>query len=305
MPKTVTIAGEKFNFFTKEEWGSRVTSPPEDPLSDGPEPQVYLHHEGAKDPNKPTITRPLTIAEEMARMRAWQDFCIDRAGQGWTDIPYNVGIFPFSGNVYEARGLRYKSGATLGQNEDSKAFCIIGNISKDAPGIPPALNSAALAIVWAMELKEVHMLPKSVVLGHRENPKHLNATPCPGYVDLDAFRSLVKKKFDLHFAKPIVVSPPKIVGAIPDIVKVTDVAFVIAAPEGANARFLATSDSRGFIGSMAWIDNEVDYRRLIGYYPEVKIEANAPKNIALIGPLPKGDTLRNWTWDDFLNAPPS
>lgn len=78
--------------------------------------------------------------------------------------------------------------------------------------------------------------------------------------------------------------------------------IVIVAPKGTNARFLATSDGKGFISSMTWIAEEARAKRLAAYYPEQVVDVASCRDIGLIGPVPHGDTLRDWTIDDFLNA---
>lgn len=78
--------------------------------------------------------------------------------------------------------------------------------------------------------------------------------------------------------------------------------IVIAHPAGSNARFLATADARGFISAMTWIPDEAALARLTPHYPVVTIDADAPRNIGLIGPVPTGDGLRAWSPADFLNA---
>lgn len=302
MPKVIEVAGEKFTYYERFEWGSRNTSPPVD--SDGPEPMTFLHHAGANH-NNPTILRQLSVQEEMAHMREWQAYCIDRAGQGWSDIPYNIGVFPFSGNVYEARGWRAKSGATAGQNEDSKAVCMLGNNVPTAGGFAIALNNAALVMVWGVLLGELVKVPQ--VLGHWENPKHYKATTCPGFVDMNWYRTelfgpKLRKAFNITPPAPV-PEPTPIPVPTPPVME-GDVEFVLVIPEMSNARFFALRDKgTGFIFSMGWIDTEAKYNDMKNYYKEVRIEKGAENHILLIGPVPRGDTLRNWSISDFLNAP--
>lgn len=303
MPQLITIAGETIEYYTREEWGSRTnTSRPVDAISDGPEPQGYLHHAGSND-DRPTILAPLTVAQEMQKMREWQAYCIDRANQGWGDIPYNIGVFPFSGRVYEARGWRFKSGATAGQNEESKAVCMLGNNVPTAKGFPEAINSAILVFVWGVTLHELINPPK--ILGHWENPKYYRGTTCPGSVNMDVVRASFATKLDRHYNPPLPIPVPEPT-PIPIPPAGDDMESVLVIPPNSNARFFGLRDKvTGYMFAIGWIDSEAKYKNMQRFYREVTIEEGATKNILLIGPVPRGDSLRSWSWSDFLNAPPS
>lgn len=199
MPEIIRIADESFEFYRRDEWGSRKVTAPGD--NDGrPEPKGYLHQEGGA-----IASGTWTVAQEKQKMRDLQAYCIDGAGQGWSDIPYNICVMP-SGRVYEGRGWRSMSGATADENTESKAVLMLGNFDKQST-FAPQINSAALCFAWGTVLGELERIP--LVLGHRENPDHLNATSCPGRnVDMSSFRALVGSKIAKLMAPPPQPQPP-------------------------------------------------------------------------------------------------
>jgi hypothetical protein len=185
MPQIIKVGADLIAFYSRAEWGSRVVSSPGD--NDGqPEPKGYLHHEGGG-----IVPTTLTVEQEMAKMRNLQAYSIDSSGQGWSDIPYNICVFP-SGRVYEGRGWRAQSAATASENSESKAVLMIGNYDKQTPAYA-LLHNAAVAFAWGVTLGE--FTPTVQILGHWENPDHPKATSCPGAnVDMNAFRKTVAEK---------------------------------------------------------------------------------------------------------------
>jgi len=165
---------------SKTAWGGIITNVP---LLHGALPKVYIHHTAGYYPK--------SVAEEITQMRSLQNYAINT--KHYTDIDYNWVIGP-SGTIYESRGLNRKSAATLGENEVSRSVCLMGNFQGDVPS-NASINAAADCIKFLIDHGD---LSNEVleILGHRDNPKHPNATACPG-TNLNAYipkiRDLVKQ----------------------------------------------------------------------------------------------------------------
>jgi hypothetical protein len=202
-----------------------------------------------------------------------------------SDIEYNA-LTCNHGYLFEGRVLGYKGGAngTADSNKTMPSICCLLGVD-DQPS-----DAMLNAVAWFHSRVEAQA-------GHKlEMKKHMEivSTSCPGVpmsalIDDEFYRDLIDGGTSPQPPTP----PPS---------QEDSVAIVIAAPAGANARFLATADGKGFISSMTWIPDEASMARLVPHYPVVETEADAPRNIGLIGPVPTGDALRNWSIDDFLNA---
>jgi N-acetylmuramoyl-L-alanine amidase len=131
-------------------------------------PKVYIHHTAGH--------YPASIEEEIQQMHTLQHIAIDI--KHYTDIDYNWVIGP-SGVVYESRGLNKKSAATLGENEVSRSICLMGNYQGDTP-TTKALEAIAECIKYLINNQDLAMPRQLEILGHRDNPKHPQATACPG-----------------------------------------------------------------------------------------------------------------------------
>lgn len=146
-------------------WGAKPTVIPN--LS-GALPKVYIHHTAGHLPN--------SIQEEIQQMHTLQHVAIDV--KHYTDIDYNWVIGP-SGTIYESRGQNKKSAATLGENEVSRSICLMGNFQGDIP-TPAAIQGIVDCIKFLIKTKDLQPARLLEILGHRDNPKHPNATACPG-----------------------------------------------------------------------------------------------------------------------------
>lgn len=148
----------------RDEWGSKSNI--QRVVLNGELPLLFIHHTAGHFPKN--------SAEEIQQMGILQHIAIDI--DKISDLPYNWLIGP-SGTVYEGRGLHYKSAATLDQNDFSRSICFMGNFMNDIP-TQLSLDTCRQLI---NTLKLLHDLaPNVTVYGHRDNPKHLNATECPG-----------------------------------------------------------------------------------------------------------------------------
>lgn len=175
----IEIAGDRFEWRTRDEWGARQVSAPAD--VDEVEERVYVHHEGGA-----YVSAGLSVEQECAKLRDLQRWCIDDAGQGWSDLPYNVVVFP-SGRVYEGRGWSTESAATGGDNDASKAILVAGNYDRVVMPLR-ARQVVALVVAWAARERKVVAMPD--VRGHREAPQS-GGTSCPGLTtDMNELRRL-------------------------------------------------------------------------------------------------------------------
>jgi hypothetical protein len=118
----------------------------------------------------------VSVAEEIQQMHILQHNAIDV--KHYTDIDYNWVIGP-SGIVYESRGLNRKSAATLGENEVSRSICLMGNYQGDIP-TAAAVEAIVSCIKFLIDHGDLAVPRQLEILGHRDNPKHPNATACPG-----------------------------------------------------------------------------------------------------------------------------
>jgi N-acetylmuramoyl-L-alanine amidase len=164
---------------SRSAWGSLKTTIP---VLNGALPKVYIHHTAGHFPT--------SVQDEINQMHALQNYAINT--KHYTDIDYNFLIGP-SGIIYESRGLNHKSAATLGENEVSRSVCFMGNFQGD---IPTAQSVAAAADCIKYLINHGDLSPSVEILGHRDNPRHLNATACPGenlYAYIPKIRDLVSQ----------------------------------------------------------------------------------------------------------------
>ena len=162
---------------TRQQWGYRETGP----ISPLPSPTdldyVFVHHTAGRHPLDP-----------VAAFRRLNDSCI---AEGHRAIYYNwlVHYNPTTDvlTVAEGRGAQ-RSGATKDQNLNSITVCVLGYFH---PGTlqTPLYDAHVLgvAIAIADAVKAGHIFKPGAIdgpkiLGHRDNPKHVGATACPGDV---------------------------------------------------------------------------------------------------------------------------
>lgn len=153
------------NITSRTAWGAKVTNVP---VLNGALPKVYIHHTAGH--------YPVNVTEEISQMHTLQHIAIDV--KHYTDIDYNWLVGP-SGTVYESRGLNHKSAATLGENEVSRSICLMGNYQGDMP-TAAAIEAIVSCIKYLTDHGDLASPRYLEILGHRDNPKHPNATACPG-----------------------------------------------------------------------------------------------------------------------------
>jgi hypothetical protein len=208
--------------------------------------------------------------------------------QGMSDIHYNAMVC-VHGVVFEGRVTGTRSGAngTAASNATEPAVCVLLGVDDQ----PTARMLEGVRYFHRLVEQRVGrslvMRPHQAVVSTSCAGSHMNSWIASGGWRTD---------------DPIIPDPPPTPDPPAPPVQEDTIVIVIAHPAGANARFLATSDGKGFISSMTWIPNEEAMARLTPHYPIVEIEADACRNIGLIGPVPTGDGLRQWSAADFLNA---
>ncbi|KAK7474729.1 hypothetical protein BaRGS_00034022, partial [Batillaria attramentaria] len=148
---------------SRAEWEARDPSPALVPLKAQPT-HVYIHH-GATPPDG--CHSPGLCA---AMVRAYQNFHM--FSHGWSDIGYSF-LVGEDGRAYEGRGWTNLGRHTLGHNEDSLGFCVIGDFTARLPD-QVALTTLKALIQCAVD--SGYLAADYVMLGHRD----VRATECPG-----------------------------------------------------------------------------------------------------------------------------
>ena len=178
-------APEWIRFLRADEWGRKLThamSP--ERLND---PETYVHH---------TAGNPHANWDAVAAMRQLQDFSHKK---GYATVAYDV-VNHHSNDgtvtIMEGRGAA-RSAATKDRNEEGEAICLMGYFqpghSLSAQPTQRELEGLAWGIAWMME--QGWSSPTTQILGHRDNPRHPNATSCPGdflYGRLPEVRAMVE-----------------------------------------------------------------------------------------------------------------
>lgn len=184
-------------YLTVDEWGGVWVRPPaSESLPDG---EVYLHHVGGGAWMGGTVAAG-EAASRRAAIAVFQNLNIyatrpkSEGGKGYSFLDYDAlgwyDRFNDIGWIAEGRG-RHRSAATLDRNEQGEAFCMCGNYSLRSP-LPAELELAAHGIVYMAD--QGWTTRDAIILGHRDNPAHPDATGCPGdflYAQLPQIRRRV------------------------------------------------------------------------------------------------------------------
>lgn len=156
-----------FREMTVDDWGGKWKGVP--PLEKLPDGETYVHHVGG--------------AAKMGNdaVRVFQDLnAYAQNVKGYQFLDYDILMhYDFAGDVVtiaEGRG-RFRSAATLDRNEQGEAIVACGNYSLREP-VQAELEGIARGIVYGIERGWI--VGSTVILGHRDNPAHPNATACPG-----------------------------------------------------------------------------------------------------------------------------
>jgi hypothetical protein len=202
-----------FEFLTAAQWGMRwARTPVVEKLGD---PECYVHHTAGAHP-----------AAAVEAFRQLNEYAINVKGYSAVDYDILVHRNPYTGQVTigEARGP-WRSAATLDRNEEGEAVCLLGYFQ---PGHrlsrqPHAdeVEGVARGIKWGIDKGWIAKSAK--ILGHRDNPVHLNATTCPGdylYAKLPTIRSRVAQ----------LLAPPPPPSEDPDVISYNEIKNTTTAP---------------------------------------------------------------------------
>lgn len=171
-------------FYRAHEWGRILKHPLSvERLND---PETYVHH---------TAGNPYRSWDGP---RAMQELQRQAHAQGHATVAYDVVVHRSAAgiiSVMEGRGAA-RSAATLDRNEEGEAVCIMGYFhpgsSLSQRPTDADLEGIAWGIAWGID--NGWSSRDTQILGHRDNPRHPNATACPGdhlYVRLPDIRFLI------------------------------------------------------------------------------------------------------------------
>lgn len=189
-----------FRYATAKEWGMTWKRPavPEK-LAD---PEAYVHHSagGRLSLDAFTAFRMLNRMAQDSKDYSALDYDI------LVHRNVSTGLITIGGGREE-----WMSAATLDRNEAGEAICLLGYFhphhSLSEYPTDDEIEGIARAIVWGMEKGWIGKTAK--ILGHRDNPAHLNATACCGdylYGELPTVRGIVDRILNI---KPVPVPTPK------------------------------------------------------------------------------------------------
>ncbi len=175
------LAGVPIRYATPADWGMTWARPPEPEAR--PDPEAYIHHAGGAawmHDDAFTVFRQLnTYAQQ---------------GKGYSAVDYDILVHYSRGqDLLTIAGARqeWMSAATRDRNELGEAICLCADTEEREP-LPIEVEGLARAVVYGIE--KGWIARDATILGHRDNPAHLNATQCPGrylYPHLPAIRARV------------------------------------------------------------------------------------------------------------------
>jgi hypothetical protein len=184
-------------FLTAEQWGRQLIHPmhPEH-LND---PETYVHHTAGNP------YRAWTGAQAMQELQR------QAHNKGMATVSYDVVVHRAATGrvtIMEGRGAA-RSAATKDRNEEGEAICMMGYFhpghALSAQPTDSEIEGIAWGIAWMME--RGWSARDTKILGHRDNPRHPNATSCPGnflYARLKDIRNNVR----LITSTPAPLPPP-------------------------------------------------------------------------------------------------
>lgn len=186
----------EIRYVRADEWGIQWVRPP---VSEKlPDVETYVHHSAGGVP-----------FDAFQAFRALDD---NAHAKGYSAVDYDVLVHrnPTTGLITVGGGREgWLSAATLDRNEQGEAVCLLGYFhpghALSRPPHPDEVEGVAQAITWGIEMGWIS--PATVILGHRDNPSHPNATACPGdylYAELPTIRRRVAE----ILAAPTPLPPP-------------------------------------------------------------------------------------------------
>lgn len=169
-----------------DDWGMRWARPPvAERLAD---PETYIHHRGGS---------PRHTVDAAVAFRELNEWTINVKGYSATD--YDILVHENTVTDTVTIGIaraHWMSAATKDRNEEGEAICALGYFhpghSLSERPSPRMLEGLARAVVLSIE--RGWSAPDTTILGHRDNPAHPGASPCPGdylYAELPTIRRRV------------------------------------------------------------------------------------------------------------------
>lgn len=211
--------------YTRAQWGANESWRSGSPTYNSTITQVHVHHSASGN--------GYAQADVPALIRSFYRY--HTKSLGWSDIGYNFLVDAY-GTIWEGRAggvdQAVRGAHTLGFNNSSTGFCVIGNFDSAAPGSPVISSIAALAAWklapfgrdpqgWTQVTSEgSDKFPRGrtvtlpVIDGHRDT----NDTACPGgnlYAQLGAIRAAtagVVAAATLKLKTPFTVSGKTVLG---------------------------------------------------------------------------------------------
>jgi len=185
-------------FARATEWGVKWKNPPvKEKLND---PETYVHH---------TAGNPMTNLDAFTAMRRLQEISYNL---GYSTVGYDVVCHYGADGIFTVMGGRegWMSAATKDRNEEGEAICMMGYFQ---PGHtlsttpdPREIEGLAWGIAWMIE--QGWSAGDTKILGHRDNPKHPDATGCPGQWLYDQLPVIRNRVFSILFPAPVPPVPP-------------------------------------------------------------------------------------------------
>lgn len=190
-----------FPVLQPDEWRMRWARPPHEHTA-MPVGEVYVHQTAGRDP---VALFPSGDDKPGDAFFALNEYAINTKGYSAIDYSMLVHTGPsLRTTIGVARG-QWVPAATLHRNTESKAVCLCGWFGPPDPRYPWTYDNSrvpfrqeleAIAESIVLMVHEGWVLPTAKILGHRDNPMHLNATGCPGdylYAELPTIRTLVAR----------------------------------------------------------------------------------------------------------------
>ena len=213
------------SIYTRAQWGANESWRDGPPRYNNTILQAHVHHSASGN--------GYSQAEVPALIRSFYRY--HTHSLGWSDIAYNFLVDSF-GTIWEGRygGMErpVRGAHTLGFNNSSTGFCVIGNFESVQP-TQPTLDSLAKLAAWKLSIygrdpqgwtqvtsegsdkfPRGHVVTLPVIDGHRDT----NDTACPGgnlYVQIGAVRAAtagVITAATLKLKKPYTVKGRPIIG---------------------------------------------------------------------------------------------
>lgn len=213
-----------------------------------PDPECYVHH-----------TAGATRNDAVVAFRELNAYAQNVKGYSALDYDVLVHRSPTTGvvTIGEGRG-KWMSAATLDRNELGEAVCVLGYFH---PGHalsrqphPDELEGTAKAIVWGIEQGWISL--PNIILGHRDNPAHPGATPCPGDF-LYSWLPWIRARVDELMAPPPPPVPAPTPNPDPPLPTGEDDMRIVIASDSNGTYWVGNGITRFPIPSMAVFNNYV------------------------------------------------